>query len=128
MLIDRALRLDPTKIAQVFVSVLSNAIKFTPAGGSVEIDSDLNPDGGISVWFRDTGAGIAPEDVERVLQPFAQAEDHLTRQHGGLGLGLPISRALMRMHDGDLLLTSQVGNGTTVEIRLPPARVQPFAA
>ena len=128
MLTDRALRIDPAKIAQVFVSVLSNAIKFTPSGGSVEVDSDLNPDGSISVWFRDTGPGIAPEDIDRVLQPFAQVEDHLTRQHGGLGLGLPISRALMRMHGGDLLLTSQVDVGTSIEIRLPPERVQPFAA
>jgi two-component system cell cycle sensor histidine kinase PleC len=127
MVADRILHIDPVKVAQAFSSVLSNAIKFTPPGGSIEIDSDLNKDGSLSIWFRDTGPGIAPEEIERVLQPFAQAEDHLTRQNSGLGLGLPIARALIRLNGGDLMLSSEVGVGTTVEIRLPAERVQPLA-
>jgi two-component system cell cycle sensor histidine kinase PleC len=128
MMVDQVLRLDPTKIVQVFSSILSNAIKFTAKGGSVDVDSDINSDGGVSVWFRDTGQGIAEEEIDRVLQPFAQAEDYLTRQAGGLGLGLPIARALVRMHGGDLRLTSKLGVGTTVEIRLPRERVPAAAA
>jgi signal transduction histidine kinase len=125
MLVERTLRLDFNKMTQVFVNLLSNAIKFTPEGGSIDIDSDLTAGGGLVIWVRDTGQGIPAEDLDRVLQPFAQAEDHLTRQSGGLGLGLPIARGLVKMHGGDITLASEVGVGTTVEIRLPPACVAP---
>ncbi|MBV9828420.1 MAG: HAMP domain-containing histidine kinase [Alphaproteobacteria bacterium] len=127
MVVERILRLDPVKVAQVFSNILSNAIKFTPEGGTVEIDSDMNADGSISVWFRDNGPGIAVENIERVLQPFDQAQNHLTRENGGLGVGLPIARALTRMHGGDITLNSQVDIGTTVEIRFPADRVPPLS-
>ena len=123
------LRLDLGKMTQVFTNILSNAIKFTPEGGSIEITSDLTPDGGVVVAIRDTGQGIAPDDIERVLQPFGQIEDHLTRQNSGIGLGLPIARAVVMMHGGELMLTSEIGVGTTVELHLPADRVrQPTAA
>ncbi|MGE5271789.1 MAG: sensor histidine kinase [Thiohalocapsa sp.] len=128
MVMERVLRLDLGKMTQVFNNLLSNAIKFTPAGGSIDVDSDLTPDGGIIIWVRDTGQGIPAEQVERVLQPFGQIEDHLTRQNGGMGLGLPVARALVKMHGGELSLKSKLGAGTTVEIRLPPHRVRPLTA
>jgi signal transduction histidine kinase len=112
-------------MTQAFTNLISNAIKFTPEGGSIEIASTLRPDGGISLVVRDTGQGIADDDLVRVLQPFGQLEDHLTRQNGGIGLGLPIAHALVRMHGGDLSLASEIGVGTTVEIRLPADRVRP---
>ena len=80
--------------------------------------------GDLSILIEDTGAGIAAEDIERVLQPFSQSEDHLTRQTGGLGLGLPIARALVRLHDGELMLSSEIGRGTTAEVRLPAVRLR----
>ena len=125
MMAERLLQVDPTKMTQVFINLLSNAIKFTPEHGSVEIDSELTPEGDLSITLRDTGMGIAADDLERVLLPFGQVEDHLTRRHGGLGLGLPIARALVRMHGGELRLTSEIDAGTTVEIRLPAHRVRP---
>jgi signal transduction histidine kinase len=128
MVMERLLRLDLAKITQVFSNILSNAIKFTDAGGSIDIDSDLTREGGLVIWIRDTGQGIAAEDLERVLQPFGQLEDHLTRQNSGIGLGLPVARALVRLHGGDLTLTSKLGVGTTVEIRLPPDRVRSLPA
>src|SRR5579885_255364 len=128
MMVERPLRIDPAKIAQVFTNLLSNALKFTPPGGSIEIESDLEASGHLLIRVRDTGAGIARADVERVLQPFGQIEDHLTRQNGGLGLGLPIARALVRAHAGELSLSSDLGGGTTVEIRLPAERVRPAVA
>src|SRR5207248_1153683 len=127
MMVERLLRIDPAKVTQVFVNLLSNAIKFTPEGGSIEIDADLTPEGGLSVFLSDTGSGIPSDEIDQVLQPFGQIEDHLTRQNSGVGLGLPIARALVRMHGGDIALTSTVGVGTTVEIRLPPDRVGPDA-
>jgi two-component system cell cycle sensor histidine kinase PleC len=128
MMIGNEVRLDPTKMTQVFINLLSNAIKFTPEGGSIEIDSDLAPNGEVSILVRDTGKGIPAEDLTRVLEPFGQAEDHLTRQNGGIGLGLPIARALLKMHGGELLLTSEVDVGTSVEIRLPAYRVRALVA
>jgi two-component system cell cycle sensor histidine kinase PleC len=127
MLVERMIRLDLGKMTQVFTNLLSNAIKFTPQGGSVDIDSDLERDGGLVIWIRDSGQGIASDDLERVLQPFGQLEDHLTRQNNGIGLGLPIARALVRMHGGELTLESKIDIGTTVEIRLPAGRVRPIA-
>jgi len=123
--IERMLRLDLGKMTQVFTNLLSNAVKFTPEGGRIEIESVLTSDGSLSVTVRDTGQGIENEDLVRVLQPFGQLEDHLTRQNGGIGLGLPIARALVRMHGGELTLASAVGVGTTVEIHLPADRVLP---
>jgi two-component system cell cycle sensor histidine kinase PleC len=128
MVVERLVCIDPTKMAQVFVNLLSNAIKFTPEGGSIEIESDLTQAGELSIVVRDTGQGIPDEDLERVQRPFGQAGDHLTRQNGGLGLGLPIACALVKMHGGELTLASEVGVGTTVEIRLPADRVRPLAA
>ncbi len=126
MVVERALRLDLAKMTQVLGNLLSNAIKFTPEGGSIDIDSDLTPEGGLSILVRDTGQGIPPEELDRVLQPFGQVEDHLTRQNGGIGLGLPIACALVRMHGGELALTSEPNVGTTVEVSLPANRVRPF--
>src|SRR5262249_36436051 len=120
-------RLDLGKMTQVFSNLLSNAIKFTPDSGIVEITSAVRFDGDVVIVIQDTGPGIAPDYLDRVLQPFAQLEDHLTRQNGGIGLGLPIARALVRMHGGDLTLASELGVGTTAEIRLPVDRVRQSA-
>ena len=72
---------------------------------------------------RDTGCGIPAEHLHRVLEPFNQVEDHLTRENEGVGLGLPLARAMAVMHGARLSLTSEVGVGTTVEIRLPAERL-----
>jgi two-component system, cell cycle sensor histidine kinase PleC len=128
MTVDRPLRVDPARMAQVFNNVLSNAIKFTSENGSVEIDAEVSGTGDLLVLVSDNGIGITAEELARVLQPFSQAEDHLTRQNSGLGLGLPIARALTRMHVGDLAITSEIGKGTTVRISLPTERVLPRPA
>jgi signal transduction histidine kinase len=75
----------------------------------------------------DTGIGIPPEQIERVFQPFEQVADHLTREHEGTGLGLPIAKALIELHDGELDLSSEVGVGTTARLRLPSSRVREIA-
>lgn len=127
MAVDWLMHLDPTRMTQVFHKLLSNAIKFTPNGGSIEIDAERTPNGDLLIQLGDTGTGIPSDSVDRVLQPFGQIEDHLVRENAGLGLGLPIARALVRMHSGDLTLASQVGVGTTVKIRLPADRMRPCA-
>jgi signal transduction histidine kinase len=76
------------------------------------------------VAVRDTGCGIPADHLDRVLEPFSQVEDHLTRENEGVGLGLPLARAMTGMHGGELTLTSEVGVGTIVEISIPAARLR----
>ncbi len=70
----------------------------------------------------DTGRGIKPEDIPKVLEPFAQVEDIMSRSHEGVGLGLPLSKRLTELHGGTLSVESEVGKGTTVTVRFPPER------
>jgi signal transduction histidine kinase len=121
---DRLVYLDPGKMKQVFVHLLSNAVKFNRAGGSVSVSAMSSASGDIVVSVRDTGCGIPAEYLDRVLEPFGQVEDHLTRQNEGVGLGLPLARAMTGMHGGELTLASKVGVGTTVEITLPADRLR----
>lgn len=122
------LYIDPTKFKQVALNLLSNAVKFTEPHGRVEIESVLHRNGDLLLSIRDTGIGIPPEQIERVFQPFEQVADHLTREHEGSGLGLPIAKALMELHGGKLVLTSRPGEGTVARIRLPRDRVRGIAA
>lgn len=118
------LYVDPSRLSQVLVNLLSNAVKFTAEGGTVGVAVMVEPAGSLQITVSDTGCGIPGELLTRVLQPFGQIEEHLTRENDGLGLGLPIAAALIRLHGGDVVLHSEVGVGTTVEVRLPAERVR----
>ncbi len=122
--LDRLVRIDPARLAQALTNLLSNAVAYTPEGGSVELAVATKPDGAWTISVRDTGAGIAADDIERVLKPFGQVGDHLTRETGGIGLGLPIASALVKLHGGALAISSEPGIGTTIGIRLPAARLE----
>jgi two-component system, cell cycle sensor histidine kinase PleC len=122
---DILVRLDPNRMKQVFVHLLSNAVKFNREGGSIRVSAALDDPDTLTVRVRDTGHGIPPDHLSRVFEPFSQVEDHLTRENDGVGLGLPLARAMMRMHGGDLTLVSQVGVGTTAEATLPAQRLGP---
>ena len=119
---------DSTKFKQVTLNLLSNAVKFTEPRGRIQVDSVLRKSGDLALSIRDTGIGIPPEQIERIFQPFEQVVDHLTREHEGTGLGLPIAKALIELHGGDLVLSSQPGTGTTARLRLPGNRVRSAAA
>jgi two-component system cell cycle sensor histidine kinase PleC len=122
-----ALRGDATKLRQVLVNLLSNAVKFTPGGGSVKLAADV--DGGeLVLAVADTGIGIPADKLTEVMQPFRQADAGFDRKHEGAGLGLPLSKALVELHGGSLTLSSTLGAGTTVTIRLPAARLAMDAA
>src|SRR5690606_33349542 len=114
---------DERRLRQILLNLLSNAIKFTPAGGSVELSVRLTADGGVNFVVRDSGIGIAPEEIERAMAPFSQVETGLARRYDGTGLGLPLSKALVEMHDGQLTLESEPGVGTVVTVHLPKDRV-----
>jgi signal transduction histidine kinase len=121
---DHFVFLDPSKMKQVFVYLLSNAVKFNGEGGSISVSAALGSRGDLVVSVRDTGCGIPEDYLDRVLEPFGQVEDHLTRENEGVGLGLPLARAMTGMHGGVLTMTSQIGIGTVVDIMLPAARLR----
>ena len=116
---------DPRYVKQVVLNLLSNAVKFTPEDGRIEISVSLEVGGGLSIAISDSGIGIAPEDIESVLQPFGQVAESYQRAHEGTGLGLPICASLMNLHGGRLDMTSEPGKGTTVTARFPAERVLP---
>jgi two-component system cell cycle sensor histidine kinase PleC len=118
---------DSTKFKQVTLNLLSNAVKFTEPRGRIQVDSVFHKSGDLGLSIRDTGIGIPLAQIERIFQPFEQIAGHLTREHEGTGLGLPIARALIELHGGELVLSSKPGAGTTATLRLPGDRVRTVA-
>ena len=114
---------DERKIKQVLINLLSNANKFTPEGGKIDLTAKVEKDGSFAFRVRDNGIGIAEEDMEKAFSPFDQVDSTLARQYEGTGLGLPLSLGFMRLHGGALELESRPGEGTTVIARLPASRV-----
>jgi len=110
---------DPKRLHQVLGNVLSNALKFTPGGGRIDVRGTYQG-GAIEIEVQDSGAGIAPEFLPYVFDRFRQADSRSIRRHGGLGLGLAIARHIVEQHQGEIHATSEgPGHGTTVHIRLP---------
>jgi signal transduction histidine kinase len=114
---------DRRLIFQAILNLVSNAIKFTLSGGTVTLSLTSSEADGAEIRVSDTGIGIAPEDLTRVLIPFEQVESSLSRKNGGSGLGLPYAKELVELHDGTLHIVSALGKGTTVTISLPPSRM-----
>lgn len=108
---------DPTRLRQVVANLLSNAVKFTDAG-QVEI-AVRHADGWFTIAVTDSGPGIAPEKQEIVFDKFRQADQSITRAHGGTGLGLAVVKELLRLMGGDIRLESAPGQGSRFEVRLP---------
>jgi Amt family ammonium transporter len=118
-----ALRGDERVLRQILLNLLSNAVKFTPRGGAVDLKVESEPDGRIAITVSDTGIGIARKDLARVMEPFGQVPGKASPETQGTGLGLPLTRSLVRLHGGTLVLRSEVNEGTTVTIRLPLWRI-----
>ncbi|HYD29968.1 MAG TPA: ATP-binding protein [Azospirillaceae bacterium] len=114
---------DRRALCQILLNLLSNAVKFTPEGGRACVRAWRESDGGLALAVTDTGVGIAPEILPRVTEPFQQGETTTSRQFGGVGLGLAISRTLVERHGATLTIDSVVGEGTTVTVHLPVERV-----
>jgi PAS domain S-box-containing protein len=113
---------DPVRTQQILVNLLDNAIKFTAPGGRVDVDCTARPDGKIDVVVVDSGVGIPTEQLDLVFEHFHQVDPgSLQAGHGGLGLGLAISRQLARMMHGDIFVESDVGRGSRFTVRLPSA-------
>lgn len=119
---------DPARVQQVFWNLLRNAMKFTPAGGTVIVASCNTPDGKLRVEIRDTGIGIPADMLPRIFDAFEQGDPNVTRQFGGLGLGLAISKALIDLHGGSIRATSDgPGKGSTFIIEMDALASVPAA-
>ena len=118
-----ALWADERQLRQVLINLMSNAIKFTDAGGRIDATARVTEDGDAEIRVADNGAGIDAENLKIVLQPFVQVADAMTRGHKGSGLGLAIVQSIVNMHGGTFTLESSPGKGTTAIIRMPRARV-----
>src|SRR6266567_2149348 len=114
---------DTAKLTQILVNLLSNAIKFTPAGGRVCLKIAREPRGGLTFQVADTGIGMTAEQIPIALSPFGQVVSDLNRKYDGVGLGLPLTKRLIELHDGTIKITSAPGRGTTVDFHLPQERV-----
>jgi signal transduction histidine kinase/HAMP domain-containing protein len=117
---------DPAKLRQIFLNLLSNAIKFTEKGGTVSL-AVAACDSGIAVTVADTGIGMSPEDVEIAFQPFGQVDNRLERRYEGTGLGLPLTKALVDLHKGAIVIDSARGQGTRVTVTFPRTASQELA-
>ncbi len=123
-----ALHADGRAVQQILINLISNALKFTPEGGSVVVTAQCDERGRQSIAVRDTGIGIAEGDIPRALEPFVQLENPMSKRHQGAGLGLPIVRSLARLHHAELEISSAAGRGSTFTVRFPAERTAPAAA
>jgi signal transduction histidine kinase len=110
--------IDPQKIERVLVNLISNAIRHTPEGGQVTIEAQVS-DGRVRVSVRDTGEGIAPDDLPHVFERFYRGEKSRSRSTGGAGLGLAIAKGIVEAHGGSIGVTSRAGEGATFTFTLP---------
>jgi signal transduction histidine kinase len=113
-------RADPEKLQQIVLNLVTNAVKFTPREGRITVDWQASADS-VSIRVADTGAGIAPGDVERIFEPFVQGAILPSGAPHGVGLGLAICRQLARLMGGDVTVVSAPGAGATFTLRLPRA-------
>jgi len=111
---------DSVKLKQVFVNLLGNAIKFTPAGGRVTVSGEFG-DAWLRIRISDNGIGMRAEEIPLVVQPFYRASSAYDGKHQGAGLGLPFAKAVVELHGGSLAIESRLASGTTVTITLPAA-------
>jgi signal transduction histidine kinase len=119
---------DPVRLEQIFTNLLANAIKYTPAGGRIEVGAGAD-DGNAWVRIVDTGVGIAPEMLSGIFDLFSQVDRSLDRSQGGMGIGLTLVRSLLELHGGSVSASSGgLGAGSTFTVRLPLAKDSHLAA
>ena len=117
------LHADARLVRQILINLIGNALKFSPTGMTVEAGARLDGQSNeISFWVRDHGIGIAPQDQARIFDPFEQADTQLSRNYGGVGLGLSLVRAFVQAHKGRISIDSAPGKGTLITATFPADR------
>ncbi|MDB5740370.1 MAG: hypothetical protein JWP16_1410 [Alphaproteobacteria bacterium] len=110
---------DERAVKQILINLVSNAVKFTPMGGRIEVIGGRGTNGDFQILVRDNGPGIPPDKVDRIFSPFNQVDNRFDRQAGGTGLGLALVRGLAELHGGRAWMESEYGKGCSVFITLP---------
>ncbi|MGH7001140.1 MAG: ATP-binding protein, partial [Stellaceae bacterium] len=113
------LMVDSTRLRRILQQLVSNAVKFTPAGGHITLSARRDGAGFIALSVADTGIGMRAEDIPVALSPFSQVDSSLSRRYEGTGMGLPLCKSIIEMHGGRLEIASAPGQGTTVTVLLP---------
>ncbi len=121
-LMTSALLGEPRELQSALSNLVSNAVRYTPAGGDVHVSADQGVDGSLLLEVRDSGAGIAAEHLPRLTERFYRVDRSRSRESGGTGLGLAIVKHVMQRHGGSLSITSEVGHGSCFKLVFPPAR------
>ena len=116
-------RADERALRQIGLNLLSNAVKFTPPHGTITIRIARSKTGGLALSVKDTGPGIPDAEIPRVLRSFGQGSLAHETAEGGTGLGLPITKGLIELHEGSFELKSKLRHGTEVIVTLPPSRI-----
>ncbi|HEU0161628.1 MAG TPA: HAMP domain-containing sensor histidine kinase [Rhizomicrobium sp.] len=114
-----ALHADERALKQILINLVSNAVKFTPEGGRIEVTGSRAQDGSFQILVRDNGPGVPPDKLDRVFHPFNQVDNRFDRQAGGTGLGLSLVRGLAELHGGRAWMESEYGKGCSVYVTLP---------
>ncbi len=110
---------DERALKQMLINLVSNAVKFTPEGGRIEVVGGMASDGGFQIMVRDNGPGVPPDKLDKIFTPFNQVDNRFDRQSGGTGLGLALVRGLAELHGGRAWLESEYGKGCSVFVVLP---------
>ncbi|UCH73243.1 MAG: hypothetical protein JSU82_12885 [Rhodospirillales bacterium] len=118
-----ALMADERKLRQILLNLLSNAIKYTPPNGRVSVRAWCDTAERFCFSVSDTGVGMAPEDIPKALEPFGQVDNPMVSREEGTGLGLPLTKALVELHGGTIMLESEAGRGTRATVTIPAERV-----
>lgn len=113
---------DERLLKQMLINLLSNAVKFTEEGGAVTVNAFKRENGGLALQVTDTGIGIDMSQIDIVLEPFKQADTSLAREYDGTGLGLPLVKSMVELHNGTLEIESALGEGSTFRLCFPPER------
>jgi two-component system, OmpR family, sensor histidine kinase BaeS len=119
------LAVDPDKLSQAVINLLSNALKYTPSGGSVRVEVDTRSSSATLIRVADTGIGIGPQNLPRVFERLYRVDDSRSRATGGAGIGLSIAKAIVEAHGGTIQASSEPGAGTELLITLPVSLSEP---
>jgi signal transduction histidine kinase len=115
---------EEVAIKQMLINILSNAVKFTPAGGRITVSVEPDDMAGLRLSISDTGVGLDDSEIEKAMSPFGVLDGRANKSTSGIGLGLSLVQALMKLHGGRLEIFSQKGIGTTVTMIFPAERIQ----
>jgi len=116
--------LDDTQVDRIFINLISNAIKFTPQGGTITVSAHLNNDT-VKVEVADTGIGISQKDIDQLFDEFYRVDNKINQNVKGTGLGLPLAKKIVEAHGGKMWITSQLKKGTIFHFTLPLKQPSP---